>query len=570
MYNANITFVPQQLAMKIILFFILSIFWLTAPAQKKNASAIAADYKNNNAGISRPKLVVGIVIDQMRPDYLYRFYNLFKQDGGFKRLMNEGFTCENTFVPYTPTVTAAGHTCVYTGSVPAIHGMVGNEWYDRLLNKTVYCTDDDSASSVGSTDDAGKMSPRNMFTTTVGDELKLATNFKSKVIGIAIKDRGAILPAGHAADAAFWYDPKNGNFISSSYYMQSLPKWAQDFNKKKLADSLYKLNWNTILPAATYLQYSAPDDEPYENKPFGTGKAAFPYDLSKYIGTDYSKIASTPYGNTLTAAIAEAAVAGEGLGKGSTTDFLAVSFSSPDYIGHAFGPDSWEQLDDYVRLDKVLGDFFNFLDAQVGKGNYTLFLTADHAVAHVPNFSVAHKLPGGAYPGSGIVSKLKAILKTKYGIEGLIQAEENSQLYLSQRLIDSAGIDRQQLNRVIINFLLQQDGIVNAFALSDLMTIPLNSKQRDMFANGYLPMRSGDIQLVLKPGYVSGSGNGTSHGLWNPYDAHIPLLWYGWGVVKGKSRREVYMTDIAATVSALLHIQMPSGCVGKVIDEALK
>jgi predicted AlkP superfamily pyrophosphatase or phosphodiesterase len=523
-----------------------------------------------STNVSRPKLVVGIVIDQMRWDYLYRFYPLFKNDGGFKRFLNGGFSCENTFVPYTPTVTAAGHTCVYTSSVPAIHGIMGNDWYDRLQHKVVYCSEDNNVNSVGSNDDLGKMSPRNMLTTTIGDELKLATNFKSKVIGVAIKDRGAILPAGHAADAAYWYDNKTGDFITSTYYMQQLPLWVQTFNNRKMVDSLYKLNWNTILQKEAYLQYSGADEEPFENKPFGTDQKAFPYNLASFAGKDYGKIASTPYGNTLTAAIAEAAIIGEQLGKSGTTDMLTVSFSSPDYIGHAFGPNSWEQLDNYVRLDAVLGSFFNFLDIHVGKDNYTVFLTADHAVAHVPGFSIEHKLPGGAFKGDAIMNNLKTLLKNKYSVDNLIEADENYQIYLNNDLIDSTHLNKKDISDFIVNYLLKQDGIVNAFAIDILMNVPLNAKQRDMFANGYLPTRSGDIQIVLKPGYVSGNGSGTSHGLWNPYDSHIPLLWYGWGIANGKTNRETYMTDIAATTAALLHIQMPSGCVGKVIEEVMK
>ncbi len=568
MYKANITFALYCAIMKRTCLLIVSILFIQISFGQKNAKIKPVTEGNNK--LSRPKLVVGIVIDQMRWDYLYRFYHLFKENGGFKRMLNGGFSCENTFIPYTPTVTAAGHTCVYTGSVPAIHGIMGNEWYDRLGHTTMYCSEDSKVSSVGSTDNLGKMSPQNMLTTTLGDELKLATNFKSKVIGVAIKDRGAILPAGHAADAAYWYNNKTGDFITSTYYMQQLPHWMQAFNNRKMPDSLYKLNWNTILPKETYLQYAGADEQPYENKPFGEEQKAFPYNLTSYSGKDYGKIASTPYGNDLTVALAEAAITGEGLGKEAQTDLLTVSFSSPDYIGHAFGPNSWEQVDDFVRLDAVLGRFLSFLDAQVGKGNYTVFLTADHAVAHIPNFSIEHKLPGGAYKSSAVMNKLQAALQEKYRTDNLIEADENNQVYLNDRLLDSISIDKRQLSSYIVNFLLQQEGIANAFPLNDLMTIPLNSRQRDMLANGYLPTRSGDIQILLKPGYVSGNGNGTSHGLWNPYDSHIPLLWYGWGIAKGKTNRETYMTDIAATMAALLHIQMPSGCVGKVLEEVIK
>lgn len=547
---------------KFLTFIAISLAVHSSFAQKSTPSAAA--------GIARPKLVVGIVIDQMRWDYLYRYNDLFKQNGGFKRLLGEGFTCENTFIPYTPTVTAAGHTCVYTGSVPAVHGIVGNNWYDNIKGKGVYCTDDDSVQTVGSTTSAGKMSPKNMFTTTIGDELKLATNFKSKVVGVATKDRGAILPAGHAANAAYWYDYKTGDFITSTYYMNDLPGWVKDFNNRKLVDSFYKLNWNLFLPENVYSSYCTADDKPYENKPLGKATSTFPYDLSKFIGKEYGRIASTPYGNSLTAAMAMAAVKAEKLGSNGTTDMLTVSFSSPDYIGHAFGPNSWEQLDDYVRLDETLGQFFAFLDASVGKGQYTVFLTADHAVAHVPNFSIENKLPGGAFNDTKVLSEVNAVLKEKFGYDKLALDFVNYLVVFNNKIIDSAKLDRDVIHQAVIKTLLQQDEIAQAFEIADVMETPLTAKQREMISNGYFPARCGEVQFILKPGYVEGNGNGTSHGLWNPYDSHIPLLWYGWGVKHGKTNRETYMTDIAATITAMLHVQMPSGCIGHVIEEVIK
>lgn len=522
------------------------------------------------ATITRPKLVVGIVIDQMRWDYLYRYYDVYKSNGGFKRLLGEGFTCDNTLIPYTPTVTAAGHTCIYTGSVPAIHGMVGNEWYDNFKNKTVYCTDDETVQTVGSTTAAGKMSPRNMLTTTIGDELKLATNFKSKVVGVAIKDRGAILPAGHAANAAYWYDYRSGAFITSTYYMQQLPAWVTAFNERKITDSLYKLNWNLSLPKDVYPQYCTPDTVAYEYKPFGADQAGFPYNLAQFAGKDYSKIAATPYGNTLTMLIAEAAIKGEHLGNNTVTDFLAVSFSSTDYIGHSFGPNSYEQFDDFVRLDEVLGNFFSFLDDYIGKGQYTVFLTADHGVAHIPNFSIANKLPGGGYDETKKVDDMNAALKAQFGYGNLITGIYNYQVVLNNRLIDSARLSKDSISNQVISYLEKQPEIAQVFMLSKLVQSPINATEKKMFINGYFPARCGEIAFILKPGYVEGNGNGTSHGLWNPYDAHIPLVWYGWGIKHGKSNREVYMTDIAPTISSMLHIQMPSGSVGHVIEEVMQ
>ena len=549
---------------------ILTAFLLTCStviSQKASKTIVTA---KNVTGVARPKLVVGIVIDQMRWDYLYRFYSLFKANGGFKRFLNDGFTCENTFIPYTPTYTAAGHSSIYTGSVPAINGITGNNWWDKLQNKEVYCAEDNTVSTVGSTTaSAGKMSPRNMLPTTVTDELRISTNFESKVIGVALKDRGSILPAGHAANGAYWYDSKSGNFITSTYYATELPEWVQQFNNKKLVDSLYQLNWNLSLGKEVYSQYCTDDIKKYEAKPLGADAVSFPYNLSAFVGSDYSKISSTPQGNTLTAEMAKAATIAEGLGKGKNTDFLAVSFSSPDYIGHAFGPNSWEQLDDYIKLDETIGKFFDFLDAQVGKNQYTVFLTADHGVAHVPGFSQENNLPGGTF-GRDLVKNLNTSLKDKFGKADVVKSSFNYQLVLNQGLFDSSDLDRDDVVEWIIRYLLKQDAVANAFELSKLAQTTLTATIKERITNGYYPTRCGDIQYILKPGYMETGATGTTHGLWNPYDAHIPLLFYGWGIKHGRTTRETYMTDIAPTIASLLRIQMPSGSVGHVIEETMK
>src|SRR4051812_8710889 len=270
---------------------------------------------------ARPKLVVGIVVDQMRWDFLYRYYSRYDEKGGFKRLLGHGFSCENTLIPYAPTVTACGHASIYTGSVPGINGITGNSWWDSQLNRSVYCTEDSSVKTVGSSTEAGMQSPKNLLTTTICDELRLATNFKSKVVGIALKDRGGILPAGHSANAAYWYDSKTGNWITSSYYMKELPEWVKSFNAQKLVDKYYREGWSTLYPVNSYIQ-SSPDEKSYENKPFGQDAKGFPYDLSKFAGTNYGVLPATPFGNTLTAELAKAAVTNEQLGTDAVTDFL--------------------------------------------------------------------------------------------------------------------------------------------------------------------------------------------------------------------------------------------------------
>ncbi len=548
----------KQFTLLFVFFISTFVIW----AQNKSATTISA--------ASKPKLVVGIMIDQMRWDYLYRFQPLFKANGGFNKLMGEGFSCDNTLIPYAPTVTACGHACVYTGTVPAINGITGNSWYDNQLLRSVYCSEDKSVKTVGSISDDGQMSPKNMLTTTICDELRLATNFKSKVIGIAIKDRGSILPAGHAANGAYWYNSKSGDFITSSYYMQELPNWVNQFNQRKLVDSLYTLGWKTALQKETYLEYATDDVKAYEGKPFGKEAIGFPYDLSGFKGKDYSKISSTPHGNTLTVEMAIAAVKAEQLGKGSATDFLALSFSSPDYIGHSFGPNSWEQVDDYVRLDEELGRLLAFLDAQVGKNQYTVFLTADHAVAHVPGFMKEHKLPAGNFDDFTTRKELNELFLAKYGVASLVNNMTNYQVSLNHKKIDSAKLDFHVITQTVIDHLLTKDAIANAFETRKILQTSLPKTQREMFVNGYFPNRAGDIQFVLKPGYMEGGSTGTTHGLWSPYDAHIPLLFYGWGIKKGRSRKEYYMTDIAPTIAALLNIQMPNGSVGKPIEEVMK
>ena len=538
-----------------VLFFCCSVFSFSQVKKAKPLEPTA------------PKLVVGIVVDQMRWDYLYRYKNRFG-NGGFKRLMNEGFNCQNTFVPYIPTVTAAGHTCIYTGSVPNIHGIVGNNWFEAKLNKMVYCTDDDSVNTVGSNSKAGKMSPRNCFTNTMCDELRLATNFKGKVVGIALKDRGAILPAGHSANAAYWYDDANESFITSTYYMKDLPAWVKNFNSRKMPDSLTTLGWNTLYPINTYLQ-SAPDEEIYEGAYADkTMSTHFPYKFSQ--GPEaWTQIRTSPAGNTLTAEFAKATILNEGMGKDDITDFLAVSFSSPDYIGHQFGPNSVENEDDYLRLDKEFESLFNFLDKQVGKGQYTVFLTADHAVAHVPGFLNEHHLDGGNFNTSTVVKGMNKGLKNAFGYDSLVYGLINYQVHLNHPLTKKYNVNEDSLKLWVIDYLRKEPQVSNVFDLQKTFDQPMNDRIKTVVANGYYFGRSGDVEVIFKPGVMDHGSTGTSHGVWNPYDSHIPFLLMGNGVKHGQTYRETYMTDIAATISALLHIQMPNGCVGKVVDEAI-
>ena len=540
----------------IILFCLLAMN-VFATAQQKNTVS---------SGMEKPKLIIGLVIDQMRWDYLYRFSELYGS-GGFKRLLKQGFSCENTLIPYVPTYTAVGHTCIYTGSVPAINGIIGNFWYEKSLNSTVYCTDDSTVSGVGTSSAAGKMSPKNLWVTTITDELRLSNNFKSKVIGIALKDRGAILPAGHSANAAYWYDA--GKWISSTHYMAALPAWVNDFNKKDEAGIFMSKDWNTLLPIEKYTLSTA-DDKPYEANLPGEKTVTFPHKLSQTGASKYESFKYTPFAATYTFDFAKQALENEQLGKNTVTDFLTVSISSTDYTGHAFGTNSIEIEDTYLRLDRDIADFLNYLDAKTGKGNYLLFLTADHGVANTPGFLAEHKIPGGTFSDLALAAELNKKIEENFAIKKAVVSLQNYQVYLDIDAMEKQGKDAEALKKLIIKTLKEKDFITNAFETKKISTETLPEPVKKMVSNSYNDKRSGDIQFVPKAGYFDGGPRGTTHGLWNPYDAHIPLVWFGWGVKQGKTNRETYMTDIAATVAAMLQIQMPSGCVGQVIPELIK
>ena len=542
------------------LIFTISIFSISlSSAQTKKPATVPS--KAFPAEVARPKLVVGLVVDQMRWDYLYRYYNRYS-NGGFKRLINEGFSVENTFIPYTPTYTACGHTCIYTGSVPAVHGIIGNDWYDPETKKSVYCTEDSSVSTVGSTPSSeGNMSPKNMLTTTITDELRLATNFKGKVIGISLKDRGSILPAGHAANAAYWYQGSTGNWITSTYYMKEVPTWIADYNKLKLANKFYAKNWETLYPINTYVN-STKDENAYEGK-----SSTFPHQLTQNVDKNFDAIRSTPYGNTITLDLAKLAILSEDLGQDNITDFLAVSCSSTDYVGHAYGPNSVEAEDTYLRLDKDFEEFFNYLDKKVGKGNYTVFLTADHGAAHVPGFMQENKLPSGVVSDRDIADKLNAYLNDKFKVNNVVLRSMNNQIIFDHDKTNKSDVSFDVIKSASVEFLKRLDGFQNAVDIAKISQSTLQEIQKKMITNGYNARRSGDIYYVLQPNWFNGSSTGTTHGNWNPYDSHIPLVFMGWGIKSGASNKTHYMTDIAPTLAALLHIQMPNGNVGEPITE---
>ncbi|MCP9770045.1 alkaline phosphatase family protein [Lacihabitans sp. LS3-19] len=534
--------------MKLKLLGLLMLCFLATQAQKPKAE--------------KPKLVVGIVVDQMRYDYLYRFYSKYTA-GGLKRLMTEGYNCRNNQYHYASTVTGPGHAHIFNGSSPAISGIVGNEWYDKTIGKTTYVVSDSTANVVGlGSATAGKMSPRNMKVSSITDQLRIASQFQSKVIGVAIKDRGAILPAGHTGQA-YWYDAGSANWITSDFYLKQLPAWVNSFNDKKIAQELVSKPWETMMPLDKYTE-TEEDDQPYEATMSGEPKAVFPHKVT------LGGIATSPYGNDLTLKFGLAAIDGENLGMGQQTDFLTLSFSSPDYVGHSFGAQSKEIEDVYLKLDKNIAELLSHLDKKLGIGNYTVFLSADHGVAEIPAFLKKHNVPSGLFLGGELEKKAEAALGAKFGEGKYILSADNYQMYLNMDLLNQKSISVDQVTQTLKTEFLKTEGIYNVINLSEGKANDVPQVFRDKLTNIYNPKRSGEVMVLVEPGWFAGYVKGTTHGTMYPYDTHVPLLFYGWGINKGENLNITHISDIAPTIAMLLKILEPNGSIGSPITSALK
>ncbi len=541
----------------------ISFLFINVPVSAQKTKAIPPE---------KPKLVIGIVVDQMRYDYIYRYWDKLEKNG-FKRFINEGAVCKNARQNYLYTQTGPGHATIYTGTTPSIHGIVTNEWYVPLKKQKVYCVDDSKVKTVGSNSEKGKMSPVNLLTTTIGDELRLSNQNKSKVIAISLKDRAAILPGGHNPNAAYWYDEATGNWITSSYYLDTLPKWVVDFNNKKLADLYLDRLWIPLLPIPDYTE-SLPDTNKYEQG-FGNNQKCFPYDLA-FISKDAKKnrdyriLKTTPFGNTLTHDFAIAAMLGENLGKGNYTDFLAVSFSSTDYIGHNFGPLAVETEDTYLRLDKEIAHFIDFIENEIGKENVLVFLTADHGSSQHPQYLTDNHLPGGIFKQYYALSLLKSYLNAIYGEGDWVLTYLDEQIFLNHTLIEDSKLSLKDVQDKVASFMLQFNGVENAVTATTLQT---NNFTKGMFMfmqNSYNQKRSGDVLLNLEPGWIQDMDYFIDHNTAYSYDTHVPLMWYGWKINHTTILREVHPIDIVPTISAMLNIEYPSGCTGEPIDELFK
>jgi len=519
----------------------------------------------------RPKLVVGIVIDQMRFDYISKYYSKFSENG-FKKLIKLGFNCKNTNYNYSPTYTGPGHASIYTGTTPAFHGIVGNDWFVRNTNRPTYVTDDPTVQTVGDgSEKAGKMSPRNLLASTIGDELRLYSNLKSKVISIALKDRAAILPGGHLSTGSYWFDSGSGNFITSTFFMKELPKWVNDFNSRHLAGKYLSQPWNTLLPIAQYTE-SASDDNPYEGLYPGETKPVFPHNLpAMYTKNDYGIIRSTPFGNTITKDIALAALKGENLGKGDFTDLLAISFSATDYVGHKMGPQSVEIEDTYLRLDRDIAEILTYLDNNYGKDNVLLFLTADHAAAYVPAQLTDNQLNSGYFNSKVFLNFLNSYLSIKYGDSTIVSFAINNEIYLNHTTIRQKNLILKDVEDEIASFSTTYNGIANAYTGYQLNGEVLKSKPATLIQNGFNIKRSGDVALMFEPAWLEEAiPTGTTHGSTYTYDTQVPLLWYGWKIQSGYTSEPVDITDIAPTIATMLSIMPPNACTGKPIVKITK
>lgn len=553
---------------KLFLFIICFLLFSKAYGQTKEKAQTTEMLPN----YTKPKLVVGIVIDQMRYDYLYRYKNKFGR-GGFNRLINDGFNVHQCHYNYVPTETAPGHASIYTGTTPSIHGIIANEWMSRYVKKSHSSVEDSLYQTVGS-GSVGACSPNRLKTTTITDELKLFTNFRSRVYGVALKDRAAILPSGHAANGAFWFDDSTASFVSSSYYYpdKKIPAWVTRFNNDSLAKKFLNEGWKLSEEHSHYTESTA-DSAPRYETPIGVDSDyIFDYNFSKEKGAGILR--ETSWGNTLTKEFAIALLEGEKLGKGNETDFLCVSFSSTDIIGHQFGINSVELEECYKKLDADLTNFFNYLDITYGLNNVLIFLSADHGAVQNPVFLNDNKLPGEVMDLGSVTAfrdGVRKFLNDTSATEKIILEMKGYQLYFNDVVIKKRNLNTDSLSEAVADYLNTVPQVYMALTRKKLWQQNYSDGIRRMMQNGFYFKESGDVMFCFNPAtFQWRTKTGTTHGSPFDYDTHVPLLFYGWGIKKGETYEKINITDIAPTISSLLKISNPSGCSGKPVVSVFK
>lgn len=522
-----------------------------------------------------PRLVVGVVVDQMRTDYIYRLWDQFGE-GGFKRLVNEGSFQRSAHYDYAATHTGPGHASVYTGTTPRDHGIILNDMFMRSTGRVVNCVQDDDVRPVGAEGPRSRRSPRNLLAGTIADEMERRWEGRSKTIGVAVKDRGAILPIGRTGDAAFWLvDDPEGRIATSSWYMDSLPAWLVAFNAEGRYARYMQGTWEPLLPRDRYL-LSLPDDNPYEEPLPGAPNAALPLDIpAAYTASEHAPylFKGLPAALALTTDVAIAALKGEDLGRDAYPDLLAVSYGATDEIGHAMGPRALETLDMYLRLDRELERLLKALDEHMGRGNYTLFLTADHAGGDVPEYLKDRKASAGYVDVTEVVAHVEQALSDRFGPGPWVRRRMKEQLYFNDSLITARQMDRVAMQRVAADALQAFPGVAAAYTAAELAGPALPELRAAMVQRAFMPQRSGDVYYVLRPGFGQTAPGyplrGMDHGSpWN-YDTHVPVLFMGRGVRKGEVLRRTAITDVAPTVSAILGMTMPDAAIGNAVPEVI-
>ncbi len=515
----------------------------------------------------KPKLIIGIVVEGMRYDYLLRYWNRFG-DKGFKKLINKGVLCKNAQYEYLITQSSSGYATIVTGTQPSEHGIIGNYWHNRFRNKKVYSIKDDKVKSVGNCwTNIGK-SPKNMFVSTFSDELKISDFKLSKVIAVSSKDYAAVLSAGHLGNGAFWFDKKTGSWVSSSYYFKQLPHWVSRFNDKKIADIYLSREWSTLLLQNKYKE-SLSDNNSYE-KGFTETSRTFPYNLQELraVWEDYDLLNHTPFGNTFTKDFAISAIVNEDLGKDNYTDFLSISFTANANIAKLFGIRSIEIEDAYLRLDKDLEHFFKFIDDYIGDDNILIYLTADRGDNDSPEFLNGINMPGAYINMKSTISLTKSYLRALYKKGGFIQSYYNNQIYLERSIIEDYKMSLTEVQQKAAGFLINFKGITHVVTSNDLDTKNYTKGILLKAQNSYQKKRSGDIILNFAPGYKV--KNELNSGSGYRYYTHVPLIWYGWKIKKGIITKPVSIIDIAPTISDFLNISYPNASTGKPIEGLIK
>jgi len=514
-----------------------------------------------------PKLVVAILVDQLRYDYLERFDQHFTTNG-FRTFTKDGAFMTYAHYPYYPTKTAPGHATFLSGSPPSVHGVIENDWFDKNTRRSMYCVEDKSVQGVGTTSAKGQMSPRNFMGTTLADSMRL--HYGSKVVGISMKDRGAVLPAGKKPTGAYWFESKSGNFVSSTYYMNDLPAWMQAFNAKKIPASFIGQKWTHLIDSKFY---TMPDDGISEGKLAGEKTSTFPHTVNDSKGDGTETIMPTPYGNQVLLELAKAAIDGEKLGQGSQPDVLCVSFSSIDYCGHLFGPDSQEVMDITLRLDRQLADLFTYLDRKIGMKNVMMVLTADHGVAPIPEQSAQNGFDAGRVKDTELMVDLLGKLDQKFGPGKyfLNPKPVEGNLYFNHQLLEEKKLAPNDLCNFIREWALDTGKFQAVYSREQLLDGRTPGQLGKTVFNGYNAERSGDVVMVTKPFLLmSGYPSGTSHGSPYSYDTHVPVCFYGSAFQPGRYADEFYITDIAPTMAAALRVEEPVGSIGLPFVKVLK